>query len=195
MIIAVICFLFILSFVKNCRPHKVVMKAKDHLLNYMLAVGGFGLGYLLVYLACRLLGAELPTPIMMVLGTVPGGLCVLVSIWALTTDKPVERGSRLSEAETIAVIVLFSRYKAVIEANKTSMDTKVKECSPDHLINLCNEVLQDHAKYPFDKLSRWMAFTQGVLATQGLISVEVERDFSRPYLHAVHQYTPPTFSG
>jgi hypothetical protein len=73
------------------------------------------------------------------------------------------------------------------------MTSDVKDCDPEHLIRLCNEVIENHQRYPFDKLCRWMGFVQGVLATQEIIQVEVEREFSRPLLHAIHDYVPPTF--
>jgi len=46
------------------------------------------------------------------------------------------------------------------------------------------DTLQDKAYiWPEDKLNRWIGFIQGVLFTEDLISIEEERNFSRPLFH------------
>lgn len=39
---------------------------------------------------------------------------------------------------------------------------------------------------PEDKISRWIGFIQGVMSVKGYISVNEERDFSRPLFHSVY---------
>jgi hypothetical protein len=39
---------------------------------------------------------------------------------------------------------------------------------------------------PLDKVSRWVGFIQGVLATKGLLSVSEERDRTRPLFHEAY---------
>lgn len=101
----------------------------------------------------------------------------------------------LSDAEAIAAVTLFTRYRDLILSNADKLDGDgcPVECTSSHLVNLCNEVINNHQMYPFDKLSRWMGFVQGILAREGLISVTEERDFSRPLLHAIHKRKPPTY--
>lgn len=40
---------------------------------------------------------------------------------------------------------------------------------------------------PTDKISRWIGFIQGVLATKGLLSVAAERDRTRPLFHEAYR--------
>lgn len=102
----------------------------------------------------------------------------------------------LSDAELRSVEVLFGRYKALILENMALFTDLPGKCSGPHLVRLCAEALENAPKYPFDKLSRWLGFVQGVLAAIGLIDVDAEREFSRPYLHAIHaEAFIPTFSG
>lgn len=103
------------------------------------------------------------------------------------------------ELETIALKTLFSRYKSIIEENKTQIENCVinyrlqSKCHYDSLLNLVNEAISNTNNYPFDKMHRWLGFTQGVLSVMGLIDVDEERDFTRPHLHSYHDEKPKTF--
>lgn len=193
MIIALLCFLFIHSFVRHSRQPARGSEAYKSLIDFLLASAGYGLSYLLVSRICNIIAADVPQPIMMVLAVVPGVFCILGSVWVMTTRGEGGPDRMLSNAEAVAAVTLFSRYRAVIMDNREVLDGGPNECASDHLINLCNEVIEKHQKYPFDKLSRWMGFVQGVLASKGLVSVEEERNYSRPFLHAIHKRKPPTY--
>lgn len=192
MIIAILCFLFILSYVRHTRQPDAGGKGHKEVIDFLLAAAGYGLSFLFVDRICSLIGADFPAPVLLVLAVVPGVLCVLASVWTLTR-RSGSHEARLSESEALAVVALFSRYRAVIMDHRDEMKGDIAECGSDHLIKLCDEVLANHQRYPFDKLSRWMGFVQGVLASQGLISVEEERNYSRPLLHAIHKRKPPTY--
>ncbi|MDT8925306.1 hypothetical protein RBE51_21155 [Pseudomonas taiwanensis] len=101
----------------------------------------------------------------------------------------------LTIAEAQAVEVLFGRYQKLIASHMAELQDLPEKCRGEHLVRLCGEAMQNAHHYPFDKLSRWMGFVQGVLAVKGLVDVDEEREFSRPYLHAVHQGPIPTFAG
>jgi hypothetical protein len=69
-------------------------------------------------------------------------------------------------------------------------------CGIEHLLWMCATALENGASWPVDKLSRWLGFIQGVMTTQGWLTVEAEREFSRPLFHAAYQADgrecPPT---
>lgn len=89
--------------------------------------------------------------------------------------------------------VLFQRYLDIIgrrEDAGADPKTSVQNCAW-----MCRTALDELDTLPVDKLSRWLGFVQGVLATLGLIRVDTERDFSRPLFHAAYRQdgnVPPT---
>jgi hypothetical protein len=93
-----------------------------------------------------------------------------------------------------ASCVLLERYAAVL----ASVDPKVAPsgCDVAHLKWMCRTALEQGHTWPVDKLSRWLGFVQGVMAMYGWISVDEEREVSRPLFHAAYrdggQACPPT---
>jgi hypothetical protein len=81
---------------------------------------------------------------------------------------------------------LFLRYKNKVILNKEILSLKnlPEKCQYNHLLNLINEAYTNGMSYPTDKLHRWLGFIQGVLSVTGIIDVDVERDYTRPLLHA-----------
>ena len=79
---------------------------------------------------------------------------------------------------------LFKRYQKVLSTQKPENFSKLakpeKRCSLGNLQWMCSVALENMDQFPIDKLSRWLGFIQGVMCTHGLISVDGERDFSRP---------------
>lgn len=80
--------------------------------------------------------------------------------------------------------VLFERYIEMLKAQ--SPGDPGDQTSPGHLIRLCEEAIAK-PELPFDKASRWLGFVQGVMTAKGLITVEEEREFSRPLFHRVYE--------
>lgn len=99
-----------------------------------------------------------------------------------------------TDKQIIALQTLFSRYEGRIAQQSHLLANLPERCRAEGLSGLCSEVINHHARYPFDKLNRWLGFVQGVLAAVGIIDVDEEREFSRPFLHAFHDQTPPTFA-
>jgi hypothetical protein len=67
------------------------------------------------------------------------------------------------------------------------------ETSFENLRWMVDRCLSDETM-PLDKVSRWVGFIQGVLATKGLLSVAEERDRTRPIFHKAYRemgITPP----
>lgn len=90
---------------------------------------------------------------------------------------------------------LFLRYLTKAQENKDAFQLfKLPEkCNYDSLIRLLTEAYQNTDKYPTDKMHRWLGFSQTVLCIIGVIDVDEERDFTRPYLHSYHDEKPPSF--
>lgn len=88
-----------------------------------------------------------------------------------------------------ATDLLLERYEGIIEA---AIGSSLPEmASPEgtdlrHLHWMCSQMRSRMDSVPVDKASRWLGFIQGCLVMHGLISVEMERDFSRPIFH--HAY-------
>jgi hypothetical protein len=160
---------------------------------FVQPVSAYVLGYALVSMIDGAFSIDLNALIKVLLSAVPGLLGLVMGLWLDLRGEKSALENRLSGLEVKAVLVLFTRYRELIVKHQSEMTSDVKDCDPEHLIRLCNEVIENHQRYPFDKLCRWMGFVQGVLATQEIIQVEEERDFSRPLLHAIHDYVPPTY--
>lgn len=80
------------------------------------------------------------------------------------------------------LIPLFKRYSNILaESFDASLPTHDK-CTRLHLIELCTTAIFniEHQTMAYGKLCRWLGFIQGVMCASGLITVEGERDFTRP---------------
>lgn len=71
--------------------------------------------------------------------------------------------------------------------------------SREHICWMLNELQEKIDVFPADKTSRWLGFVQGVLAANGRIDVDEERDRTRPLFHeayevarALQRSKPPT---
>lgn len=98
-----------------------------------------------------------------------------------------------TKKEKDVLVHLFTRYLSIIESSQTKFENNPVKCSHQHLVNLCNEAINNIEKYPTDKLQRWLGFTQGVLAVMQLIDVDEEREYTRPFLHSYHTSKPNSF--
>ena len=86
-----------------------------------------------------------------------------------------------------ATRVLFERYASIIEeAGPDTLSTDPR-LGLDNLLWLCREGAKKVHELPIDKTSRWLGFVQGCLAMRGLVTVDGERDASRPLFHAAYR--------
>lgn len=99
----------------------------------------------------------------------------------------------MTNAEADVLHLLFCRYHQLIADNETKLMNLPNKCDAKHLFNLCTEAIINMQSYPFDKMCRWMGFVQGVLAVQGIIDVDEERDYTRPLFHRLYGREVPTF--
>lgn len=80
------------------------------------------------------------------------------------------------------LIQLFERYKAILSTSCLMDLPEYDKCSKAHLMNLCDVAIagiKDGSMH-YGKLCRWLGFIQGVMIASGLITVDGERDFTRP---------------
>lgn len=112
----------------------------------------------------------------------------------LVKVEPVGDDDKTPAEETpgTATAKLFKRYQQICDSALQSGAMDRREGDPDdtglqHLANLC-ALAQTHIDtYPIDKLSRWLGFVQAILTMRGLVTVQQERDFSRPLFHAAYR--------
>jgi len=80
------------------------------------------------------------------------------------------------------LIPLFERYQLIL-SRSCQFDLPIHDkCSRDHLVNLCDVAIKGirEETMHYGKLCRWLGFMQGVMVASGLITVDEERDFTRP---------------
>ena len=99
----------------------------------------------------------------------------------------------MTNLEADVIRGLFIRYQHLIAKNADKLSGLPNKCDGNHLLRLCKEAIENAHEYPFDKMCRWMGFVQGVLAVQGIIDVDKERDYTRPLFHALYGREVPTF--
>lgn len=98
-----------------------------------------------------------------------------------------------TQAQRDVLDILFPRYLKLIEKHGSSLEDLPPKCDGDHLYMLCTDAMVNMDLYPFDKMCRWLGFIQGVLAVQGIIDVDVERDYTRPLFHGLSETAVPSF--
>jgi hypothetical protein len=81
---------------------------------------------------------------------------------------------------------LFVRYAHILETTTEPVHSSVQGCGLEHLLWMCETARAQGPTWPLDKLSRWLGFVQGVMTLQGLLTVEGEREFTRPMFHAAY---------
>lgn len=78
---------------------------------------------------------------------------------------------------------LAERYMLILEGRHPDPHALSPDLCHTHLRWMCATIVSNAYCWPVDKISRWLGFIQGVMASQSLISVSVERDFSRELFH------------
>ena len=77
-----------------------------------------------------------------------------------------------------ATLAMFERYKKINNDFNTL-------CKPpkNEIEGLIDKGIEEVFTLPIDKLSRWLGYIQHYIISNGLTSVEAERNFSRPLFH------------
>jgi hypothetical protein len=85
-----------------------------------------------------------------------------------------------------ASVALFARYAAVLDSARGTDLPAPDGTGAAHLRWMCATALESSHDWSEDKLSRWLGFVQGVMCARGQLTVDDEREFSRPLFHAAH---------
>ena len=78
---------------------------------------------------------------------------------------------------------ILARYEDVLLG--CDFDDVPPSTGAKHLLWMCR-IAREQRDWPDDKQARWLGFIQGVLVMRGLLSVEAERDATRPLFHAAY---------
>lgn len=86
------------------------------------------------------------------------------------------------------LILMFERYLDII-GGLVHEDTSGQYTDLPHLVWLCREAIERYDEYHLldadnSKVNRWLGYVQGILVSRGVITVEEERNHSRPLLTA-----------
>lgn len=90
--------------------------------------------------------------------------------------KPVglDRSDPHSEVRRAHIVVIDGLYGDLL-----GKEFGAGKTSAEHLRWMCAEVLRNIKTMPIDKMGRWVGFIQGVMACNGVLNVDAERDRTR----------------
>lgn len=85
------------------------------------------------------------------------------------------------------MILLFQHYSSLISINSDYINSQQQATTSTDMINLCNEAIFKYDEFhkldaDNSKVNRWLGYIQGILISIGLVTIESERDLTRPYL-------------
>lgn len=105
----------------------------------------------------------------------------LVSLGTEIKPAGLDRSDPHSEARRAHIAVIDGLWGDLLGRNFG--DGKL---SAEHLRWMCAEVLRNIKTMPVDKMGRWVGFIQGVMACNGVLDVDAERDRTRPIFTAAY---------
>ena len=77
---------------------------------------------------------------------------------------------------------LFKRYNTLAQQNQD----KIKDGHAHTIMQMGIKAIGSPDDFTAEKMSRWLGFVQGILFANGIISIDAERDYSRPILHKAY---------
>jgi hypothetical protein len=77
---------------------------------------------------------------------------------------------------------LFKRYNMLAQQNQD----KIKDNQAHTIMQMGIKAISSPEEFTAEKMSRWLGFVQGILFANGIISIDAERDYSRPILHKAY---------
>ena len=83
---------------------------------------------------------------------------------------------------------LFQRYHGLIIEHRVALEEKLAPELVARALAMCSlgQSREGLEAFQEDKANRWLGFVQGVLTVGGAISVDIERDLTRPLFHQLH---------
>ena len=85
-----------------------------------------------------------------------------------------------------ASCILVKRYIELLKSTDIEIDTN-PDTSVEHLIKMCEAIIEESNQWPDDKTSRWLGYIQGVMCVYNIINVSKERYISRELFHKVYE--------
>ena len=91
-----------------------------------------------------------------------------------------------------ALTGLFKRYLEISTTQRLQMEMRVGSDLTQRTTALCQYAATHLSTSDIgeDKANRWLGFVQGVLIAGGVLTIEGERDFTRPIFHALKGSSP-----
>jgi len=102
---------------------------------------------------------------------------------AIGEDRNIPNVPMELSVEMATRIVIRRCWNILKKAPKISH--AVPELCTNHLIEMCEVLLCK--SYPLDKMNRWLGYIQAGLVVHNLITVNDERDFTRPIFHKAYK--------
>jgi len=109
-------------------------------------------------------------------------VCVKRSEWEARQILPVSLDHSDAVPLRRAFILVLSGLSGKLAGKNFGSD----KTSGEHLVWMIGECLLNIRTMQIDKLSRWVGFIQGVLAANGLLDVDEERERTRPLFHKAY---------
>jgi hypothetical protein len=82
-----------------------------------------------------------------------------------------------------AYLELFKRYNTIAQENK---DT-IRDNQAHTIMQMGINAIGSPERFPAEKMSRWLGFIQGILFANGVITIDEERNISRPLIHRAYK--------
>jgi hypothetical protein len=82
-----------------------------------------------------------------------------------------------------AYLELFKRYNTIAQQNQD----KIKGDQAHIVMQMGVSAIGSPERFPAEKMSRWLGFIQGILFANGIITIEEERNISRPLIHRAYK--------
>ena len=82
--------------------------------------------------------------------------------------------------------ILAERYEIIINDYKDDFISYDKYTSKEHILNMLKSFSRNDKDLTIDKASRSFGYIQGILACQGVIDIEYERNHTRPFFQLVY---------
>jgi hypothetical protein len=92
--------------------------------------------------------------------------------------------------------IMFERYLEILKEHGEDQTVYLpNKTSNKHLKWMCEQMIENLSshEYPIDKAARWLGFVQGVMIMKKHITVDEERNFSRPLFSPFYKNDEKSF--
>ena len=87
------------------------------------------------------------------------------------------------------LVIVFNHYINIIDRQKDLINQNIERTNHSELMALCSEAIERYDEFfkldgDNSKVNRWLGYVQGILIAAHIVTVDSEREFTRPYLTA-----------